>query len=148
MLTSIVYMSKNFPIYSTLIKSRITYILSISGGEIMSDIAKTVGDRIRALRNERGWSQEELAHRADIHPSYMGQLERGEKSATIDSLVKVINAFEISFDEFFRFMNTEYRNKDTATLSNILYKLNNRKESDQKIILNLIDVLLPWKDEE
>ncbi|MCR4435825.1 MAG: helix-turn-helix domain-containing protein [Clostridiales bacterium] len=37
----------------------------------MSDIAKIVGDRIRTIRNERGLSQEELAHRADIDPSHL-----------------------------------------------------------------------------
>lgn len=112
----------------------------------MSDIARIVGDRIRTLRNERSWSQEELAHRADIHPSYMGQLERGEKSATLDSLSKIVDAFEITFEEFFRFIRPEYRNKETATLSSILHKLNGRNEEDQKMILDLIDLVLTWKD--
>jgi XRE family transcriptional regulator, regulator of sulfur utilization len=60
-----------------------------------------IGERIQDKRKERGLSQEELAERASIHPTYIGQLERGEKSATIDSLEKVTAALEIPFDELF-----------------------------------------------
>ena len=43
-------------------------------------IAKIIGDRIRAYRNQKGWSQEYLAEKADVHHTYIGQLERSEKS--------------------------------------------------------------------
>ena len=42
-------------------------------------IARELGERLRAYRTQRGWSQEELAERADLHTTYIGQLERGEK---------------------------------------------------------------------
>lgn len=42
-------------------------------------IAKIIGDRIRAYRNQKGWSQEYLAEKAEVHHTYIGQLERGEK---------------------------------------------------------------------
>ena len=51
-------------------------------------IAKIIGDRIRAYRNQKGWSQEYLAEKADVHHTYIGQLERGEKNATIESISK------------------------------------------------------------
>ena len=43
-------------------------------------IAKIIGDRIRAYRNQKGWSQEYLAEKADVHHTYIGQLERSEKT--------------------------------------------------------------------
>lgn len=45
----------------------------------MSEIAGLVGDNIRQLRKIKGLSQEQLAFRAEINASYMGQVERGEK---------------------------------------------------------------------
>ena len=42
-------------------------------------IARELGERLRAYRTQRGWSQEEMAERADLHTTYIGQLERGEK---------------------------------------------------------------------
>ena len=46
----------------------------------MSEIAKSVGQRIRNYRTRQGLSQEKLAELSGCHPTYIGQLERGEKN--------------------------------------------------------------------
>lgn len=48
-----------------------------------------LGNRIRKVRNRRGWSQEEFAAICGINRSYMGRIERGELNVTLDSLKKV-----------------------------------------------------------
>ena len=50
----------------------------------MSDIAKTIGQRIRNYRTQKGLSQEKLAELSGCHATYIGQLERGEKNATLE----------------------------------------------------------------
>ena len=52
---------------------------------IMSEIAKSIGQRIRNYRTKQGLSQEKLAELSGCHPTYIGQLERGEKNATLRS---------------------------------------------------------------
>ena len=49
----------------------------------MSEIAKFIGQRIRNYRTQQNLSQEKLAEMAGCHPTYIGQLERGEKNATL-----------------------------------------------------------------
>ena len=64
-------------------------------------MTKELGQRIRAERTARKMTQEELAERADLHPTYIGQVERGEKSLTIASLEKIVLSapeFEALFD--------------------------------------------------
>ena len=46
----------------------------------MEDISKIIGRRIRGFRKQKKLSQEALAEKCDLHPTYIGQLERGEKS--------------------------------------------------------------------
>ena len=41
---------------------------------------------LRLLREEAGLTQEVLAHRADLNRNYVGLLERGERSPTIDTV--------------------------------------------------------------
>ncbi|HID0815732.1 TPA: helix-turn-helix domain-containing protein [Clostridium botulinum] len=111
----------------------------------MSDINKKLGIRLRELRESKRWTQEELALRAEISTSHMGRLERGERGVTLDSLEKVTKALGISFEELFRFIDSD--NKDTNTLYKLVCKLSKRSIEDQRIISDLIDVLPPWKSE-
>ena len=67
----------------------------------MSDIATTVGKRLRSYRTGQGLSQEKLAERAGLHPTYIGQVERGEKNLTIESLEKITSALDVSMASIF-----------------------------------------------
>lgn len=67
----------------------------------MSEIAKSVGQRIRNYRIRQGLSQEKLAEMSSCHPTYIGQLERGEKNATIESIEKIATALNVSLSKLF-----------------------------------------------
>jgi XRE family transcriptional regulator, regulator of sulfur utilization len=56
---------------------------------------KALGETIRSYRRNAGISQEKLAEKADLHHNYVGELERGEKAASIDSLLKIARALGI-----------------------------------------------------
>ena len=64
------------------------------------NINKMFGARIVALRKKAGITQEELSFRCGIHRAYMGTIERGEKSVTLDTVVKIAKALELSEHEF------------------------------------------------
>ncbi|MCC6758697.1 MAG: helix-turn-helix transcriptional regulator [Candidatus Omnitrophica bacterium] len=61
----------------------------------MALINKKVGDLIRKHRLKRGLSQEELAHEADLHRAYIGQIERGEKNIGVQNLEIIAKALNI-----------------------------------------------------
>jgi transcriptional regulator with XRE-family HTH domain len=57
------------------------------------DIRQRLAANLRRLRRERGWSQEEFADRADIHRTYVSDLERSARNPTIlvvDRLAKAL----------------------------------------------------------
>ena len=60
----------------------------------MSELAKTIGQRIKYYRCQLGLSQEKVAEKAGCHTSYIGQLERGDKNATIKSIEKIAQIFD------------------------------------------------------
>ena len=54
----------------------------------------SLGEAIRTLRAERGFSQEELAHRSGLDRSYMGAIERGERNVALTNLLRVAQALD------------------------------------------------------
>ena len=52
-------------------------------------IEKVVGANVRGFRMRLGVSQEKLAELADLHRTYIGQVERAEKNITVRSLYKI-----------------------------------------------------------
>ena len=65
------------------------------------EIAKTIGQRVRNYRIDKGLSQEKLAELSGCHPTYIGQVERGEKNATLESIEKIASAMNISLAQLF-----------------------------------------------
>lgn len=67
----------------------------------MSNLRANLGTKIRLFRKEKKWSLEVLAKISGINPTYLSQLERGNRNPTLDILEKLSNAFEIPLQEFF-----------------------------------------------
>lgn len=57
------------------------------------------GERVREIRKEKGLSQEELAHKADLHRTYIGMIERAEKNITLINIEKIADALEVNTKE-------------------------------------------------
>lgn len=60
-----------------------------------------IGEQIRYYRNKNGISQETLALIANVNPAYVGQIERGIKSPTINTIKKLSNALGIDLATLF-----------------------------------------------
>lgn len=67
----------------------------------MSEISKLIGQRIRNYRTQQKLSQEKLAELSGCHPTYIGQVERGEKNATLESIEKIASALNVPLSQLF-----------------------------------------------
>ncbi len=66
-----------------------------------TDINKAFGKRIAQLRTESGLSQEKFAFKCGVDRTYIGTIERGEKSPTLNTIDKLATALGVSFKELF-----------------------------------------------
>lgn len=59
-------------------------------------IDASFGKILRKIRQEKGLSQEELALRAELHRTYISQLERGIKSPSLNTIHKLCTSLDVS----------------------------------------------------
>lgn len=94
-----------------------------------------LGVRIKNKRLEQNLTQEQLAEKVELSAVYIGQIERGERKMTIETLVKLANSLNSSIEELLK----------DSTSSNINARLNElvniAKELDTSDIDKVIDVI-------
>lgn len=59
------------------------------------------GQRVLELRTQRGYTQEQLSYQCDINRTYMGAIERGEKTPSLITIEKIAKGLNISLKELF-----------------------------------------------
>lgn len=66
------------------------------------DVRQRVGLNLQALRRAKGLSQEELAHRSQIHQTYLSGVERGKRNPTVTVLERLSIALEVEVEALVR----------------------------------------------
>ena len=68
-----------------------------------TNVNKDFGKRVAELRKKAGYSQEQFAFKCGVDRTYVGVVERGEKSPTLNTIEKIAYALGISKSELFDF---------------------------------------------
>jgi transcriptional regulator with XRE-family HTH domain len=68
-----------------------------------NNILKQFGARIRQLRKQKGFSQEQLAELTGFHRNYIGMVERGERNPALVNIQVFAKVFGLSISELFNF---------------------------------------------
>ena len=104
--------------------------------------AKIWGNQIRALRKARGLTQAELAFRANMNVTYVGDVERANENISISKLILLADALEVPLSELLNSLDEQDISSKSSLVANIqrdLYKL------DEKSLISLsewIDYML------
>ena len=95
---------------------------SWKGGITIQSLKQLIGREIKYQRTQKHISQEKLAELSELHPTYIGQLERGEKNATVDCLWRILKSMDISMAAFFEKIDTLSETSSTTdeTLSYLM----------------------------
>lgn len=101
----------------------------------MADILKQFGKKVRDLRKAQGLSQEELAEKADLHYTYIGGVERGERNLSLKSIERIASALKIDIRELFTLHLSE---KSDAKNKEIISDINNLLLTKDIKILQLV----------
>lgn len=102
---------------------------------------KFLGKRVREERLRLGLTQERLAEDINISTAYVGQIERGERSITLDKLIPLANRLGVTVD----FLLTEYVYPDDDNSINLIRQLFKGKTTEEKeLAVNMVKLLFSY----
>lgn len=100
---------------------------------------KALGKRIRAERSNRKLTQEQLAEAVGVSTTYIGFVERGERTITLEKLIDITNALHVSIDYLIKDSMETSSDSNFALLQNLWHQASPKEQS---MILDLIASLL------
>lgn len=89
------------------------------------------GKKLKTIRTQRHLSQEELAFQCNMQASHIGQIERGQKNPTLETLQKISNGLDIPLPELLNFStesSLESKNSTIIKINAYLASLNPRQQ--------------------
>ncbi len=99
---------------------------------------KTLGKKIRLLRHQKGWSQEDVAKRLDISIPAFSKIETGITDVNLSRLEQISTLFEMSVVQLLTFNDTEQQEKYNSDLEVLTKKVQDREteviELQKKVI--------------
>ena len=104
---------------------------------------KELGKRIRAERRKQDLTQEKLAEMADISDSFMGHIERGGRTLSIETLAKLANALNLSIEYI---VCGEFNYQPDMLPVEVYDALNKMSSSQRKVFLNMMKTLAAHPD--
>lgn len=108
------------------------------------ELRKLIAERVRYFRLKKGMSQEKLSEKAELEIKYINKLENQKYNLKIDTLEQVINALDISFDEFF---NLRF-SSSSDEIDELLDVIANIPKNDQLVIIKSILSLIKMSSAE
>ncbi len=102
---------------------------------------ESLGKNIRTLRRSKGMSQERLAEAAGLSPNYIGMIERGEKTLSLESFVNIANALGASADVLLSDLLVSGYTVKGSLLTERIEKLS---DDDRRMIYDVIETLMKY----
>ena len=108
----------------------------------MEEVLRALGERIRQLRKNSGFTQEAFAEKIGLHGSYVGLIERGVKAPSIRTLTRIADFFNITLSNL---LVIQHSNQDKEDLkmkqTRIIKALEGKSTQDLEKIEKIIKLV-------
>lgn len=111
----------------------------------MLNLSDIFGNKLKYIRRSLKITQEELALKCGMEASHIGQLERGEKNPTLNTLYRISNGLNISIPELIDFENELIFEEQDEVTNKLLSYLKEMDSNEKNQILDIIKVLKKYK---
>lgn len=107
-------------------------------------ISYLIGQRIQGLRKKQKMSQEELALLSDIHPAYLGRVERGEKCPTVQTLFKISQGLKVPLPQLMD-IDARLEHTNLEAMQRIQNAIDGLNADEAMIIAEIVEKAVAFK---
>ncbi len=101
---------------------------------------RLLGKRIKQERLNKRLTQEVLAEKANISVSFLGQIERGERKLSLETLIKLGEALGVSLD----YLVKDYTSKSDPELDELIYILRNQSQQEIRMLADVARIIFKY----
>ena len=107
----------------------------------MKSYKKELGEKIKYYRQKLGLTIEELSYRANLSISFIGEIERGRKVCSINTLYKIAKVLNVTIVNLFEF-NKDAEKEDKLLIREIGQLITSLSKEDKKLIIRMLRLLI------
>ena len=108
------------------------------------NVSYMIGKRIQRFRTQRKLSQEDLALASEIHPAYLGRVERGERCPTVDTLFKISQGLKVPLSELLD-ISSDISPTNTEAFDRIKNAMLPLSESEAVAIADIVERIIAMR---
>lgn len=94
-----------------------------------------LGGKIKEARINKGYTQEELGEKIDSTGSYIGQIERGERNASMSKIIMIAEALDVGIDYLVGHIELKLLDED------IVNELRNTTNNQKQMVVEIIRII-------
>lgn len=102
-------------------------------------LKQAIGTKIQKIRNQKGFTQDQLSEKVNISPKYLSSIERGKENPTLNTLINIAEKLSVDLEEFF----TEIQLEDPQITKEMVLALIGEANEDQlKVIYKILSIIV------
>jgi transcriptional regulator with XRE-family HTH domain len=107
----------------------------------------SLAENIKKIRKKKGWSQKELGEMIGSHLSHINRIETGKQNPSLEVLIKLADALEVSIDGLVRGSEEDFKEirLEDKNMAERIKLLNTMDPEDRKAVIRVIDAMLTKK---
>ncbi len=101
-----------------------------------------IGERIKQERLNKGLTQEVLAEKANISASFLGQIERGERKLSLETLIHIAEVLNASLD----YLVKDYTPSENPELDELIYILRGHSREEVRMVIDIAKIIFRYSE--
>ncbi len=106
---------------------------------------RMMGERIRRQRISNKMTQENLAEKANISVSFLGQIERGDRKPSLETVVNIANSLGVTVDQL---LSDSYKIAPKSLVDELAFLVREKSEDEIRTVIEVTKTIIKYNKKD